>query len=303
MHILITGGTGLIGSALCTHLIQHHHHVTVLTRRPRDVTGGVVYVCSLEDCSKPVDMVVNLAGANLADRRWSRAYKAEIRRSRVDLTQRLVAWMRCSKQPPRRLISASAIGYYGTSEQACFDESSPVGEGFAATLCSDWELAAAAAGDAGIEVVALRLGVVMAAQGSALQKMTQSFRFGVASWLGSGEQWLSWIHLVDAVRVIEFVMTQEAPLAVYNAVAPDPVCHREFARQVGKLRRPLLNLPVPGVIASALAGEMAEELLLRGQRVLPVNLERQGFQFRYPTLDTALTNLLVEGADHAGAAS
>ena len=168
MHILMTGGTGLIGSALCQHLRRQSHCVTVLTRRPREGAEGLQYICSLGDCTDPVDMVVNLAGANLAQRRWSVAYKAEIRRSRVELTHRLVAWMRGSEKPPRRLITASAIGYYGTSERESFDESSPVGEGFAAALCQDWEAAADTARDAGVEVVALRFGVVMAARGSAL---------------------------------------------------------------------------------------------------------------------------------------
>jgi len=292
MHILVSGGTGLIGSALCQHLRRQSHSVTVLTRRPREGAERLQYICSLEHCTAPVDMVVNLAGANLAQRRWSVAYKAEIRRSRVELTHRLVAWMRGSEKPPRRLITASAIGYYGTAERASFDESSPVGEGFAATLCQDWEAAADTARDAGVEVVALRLGVVMAAQGSALQKMTQSFRFGVESWLGTGEQWLSWIHLEDAVRVIYFVMAQEAPEAVYNAVAPVPLRHREFAREVGKSSKSLLRLPVPGFVAEALAGEMARELLLSGQRVVPASLERSAFQFNYPTMATALENLL-----------
>lgn len=294
MHILITGGTGLIGSALCEHLRQRSHDVTVLTRRARDGAGGVMYVCSLEDCTEPVDMVVNLAGANLAERRWSKAYKGEIRRSRVDLTRRLVAWMQRHKAPPSRLVTASAIGYYGTSDQASFDESSPVGEGFAAALCQEWEQAAAAASDTGIEVVALRLGVVMAEQGSALQKMTQSFKFGVESWLGTGEQWLSWIHLVDAVRVIEFVMTLESPKAVYNVVSPEPIRHRDFAREVGKLSKSLLRLPVPAFVAKAAAGEMAHELLLSGQRVLPVQLEQATFRFRYPRAATALENLLAK---------
>ena len=297
MHILMTGGTGLIGSALCQHLRRQSHCVTVLTRRPREGAEGLQYICSLGDCTDPVDMVVNLAGANLAQRRWSVAYKAEIRRSRVELTHSLVAWMRRNEQPPRRLITASAIGYYGTSERASFDESAPVGQGFAATLCQDWESAASTARDAGIEVVALRLGVVMAARGSALQKMTQSFKFGVESWLGNGEQWLSWIHLVDAVRVIDFVMTEEAPEAVYNAVAPVPLRHREFAREMGKSSKSLLRLPVPGFVAEVLAGEMAHELLLSGQRVLPESLDRSAFQFHYPTMAKALENLLARPAD------
>ena len=292
MHILITGGTGLIGTALCAQLAAQEHVVTVWTRRPRAPAGGVAYVTSLEDCTQPVDIVVNLAGANLADRRWSRAYKAEIRSSRIDLTQRLVTWIGSHNVPPGRLISASAIGYYGASSEATFDEASPCGRGFAASLCEEWEQAALGAAEQGVGVVILRLGVVLAGRGSALQKMTQSFRFGIESWLGSGEQWLSWIHLTDVLRVIAYAMTRENPASMYNAVSPEPVCHRAFAREVGQQAGSLLSLPVPGFLASALAGEMAEELLLNGQRVLPDALLGEGFQFNYPTLALALQDLL-----------
>ena len=291
MHILITGGTGLIGSALCAQLKAQAHAVTVWSRRPRASTKGVVYVTSLEDCEQPVDMVVNLAGANLADRRWSSAYKAEIRRSRIDLTERLVDWMRATDPRPRRLITASAIGYYGVSDHESFTEASPAGGGFAASLCEDWEQAAVSASKDDIEVVILRLGVVLAGQGSALQKMTQSFKFGIESWLGSGEQWLSWIHISDVLRVIDFALTSESPARVYNTVAPEPARHRTFARQVGQQKGALLRLPVPGFLASALAGEMAEELLLNGQHVLPANLLQERFVFRYPGLEEALSSL------------
>jgi len=297
MHILITGGTGLIGSALCEQLCQKGHQVTVWTRQPRDNFGGVVYVTALEACAAPVDMIVNLAGANLAERRWSRAYKAEIRRSRIDLTQRLVAWMRSTDSPPRRLISASAIGYYGVSDDATFDEGSPIGTGFAASLCGDWEEAARTAVADGVEVVILRLGVVLAGQGSALQKMTTSFRFGIESWLGSGQQWLSWIHLNDALRIFEHAMVAEKPAPLYNAVAPEPVRHRVFAREVGAQTHSLVRLPVPGPLLGALAGEMAEELLLNGQRVLPVALEQEAFKFHFGSLSSAIRNFRTAASD------
>ena len=297
MHILITGGTGLIGTALSEQLRRQGHDVTVWTRRPHDPAGGVVYVTALQDCAEPIDMVVNLAGANLAERRWSRSYKAEIRRSRIDLTAQLIAWMRSCSRSPRRLISASAIGYYGVSDDETFDETSTAGHGFAAELCRDWEQAARSVADHGVEVVTMRLGVVLAGQGSALQKMTQSFKFGIESWLGSGEQWLSWIHLLDAVHAIEFAINAETPSAVYNAVAPEPVRHRDFAREVGKQSGALVRLPVPGFLAGAIAGEMAQELLLSGQRVLPLALQQEAFQFQYPTLEQALHSFRAHGSD------
>ena len=297
MHILITGGTGLIGTALSEQLRRQGHDVTVWTRRPHDSADGVVYVTALQDCAEPIDMVVNLAGANLAERRWSRSYKAEIRRSRIDLTAQLIAWMRSCSRPPRRLISASAIGYYGVSDDETFGETSTAGHGFAAELCRDWEQAARSVADHGVEVVTMRLGVVLAGQGSALQKMTQSFKFGIESWLGSGEQWLSWIHLLDAVHAIEFAINAETPSAVYNAVAPEAVRHRDFAREVGKQNGALVRLPVPGFLAGAIAGEMAQELLLSGQRVLPLALQQEAFQFHYPNLEQALHSLRAHGSD------
>jgi uncharacterized protein (TIGR01777 family) len=297
MHILITGGTGLIGTALSEQLRRQGHDVTVWTRRTHEPSEGVVYVTALQDCAEPIDMVVNLAGANLAERRWSRSYKAEIRRSRIDLTAHLIAWMRSCSRPPRRLISASAIGYYGVSDDETFDETSAAGHGFAAELCRDWEQAARSVADHGVEVVTMRLGVVLAGQGSALQKMTQSFKFGIESWLGSGEQWLSWIHLLDAVHAIEFAMIAETPAAVYNAVAPEPVRHRDFARAVGKQSGALVRLPVPDFVARAIAGEMAQELLLSGQRVLPLALQQEAFHFHYPSLEQALQSIRARGSN------
>ena len=191
MHVLITGGTGLIGTATGVLLREQGHRVTVLTRRQRQNKPQLVYIKRLSDCEQRVDAVINLAGAGLADRRWSRRYKREITNSRVQLTQRLVEWMGTLEAPPARLISASAIGFYGASESVQFTESSPGGEGFSAKLCQDWETAAKEAAALGIPVTILRLGVVFARSGGALEKMTQSFRFGVESWLGSGTQWLS----------------------------------------------------------------------------------------------------------------
>lgn len=291
MHILITGGTGLIGTAVSRALHTRGHQLTVLTRQERAPETGVTFVTALQDCAGGVDAVINLAGAGLADKRWTASYKREIVSSRIDLTRDLVEWMAAQPAPPRRLISASAIGYYGASEEAVFTEESAAGEGFSATLCQQWEQAASKASSAGVQVVMLRLGVVLAKEGGALGKMTQSFQVGVESWLGSGTQWLSWIHLDDAVRVIEHALGEASPALVYNATAPEPARHRELAHAVGCQSGSWIKLAVPAFAARLLAGQMAEELLLSGQRVLPQALLAEGFEFHYPTLAAALGHL------------
>ena len=292
MHILMTGGTGLIGTATCAVLYAAGHKLTILTRRGRPATNDVTYVTALEDCAEPVDAVINLAGAGLADRRWSEAYKRQIVSSRVDLTRDLVAWLGELEHTPKRLISASAIGYYGAADERTFAEDGLPGAGFSAALCQSWENEAGRATESGTRVSLLRFGVVLAREGGALGKMTQSFRLGVESWLGSGEQWLSWIHLEDAVRVIQHALDCGHPADVYNAVAPEPARHREFAHEVGRRSNTWLKLGVPAFAARVMAGEMAEELLLSGQRVLPAQLLEDGFQFHYPNLKETLADLM-----------
>ena len=292
MHILVTGGTGLIGTALCGALSAQGSQLTVLSRSARRSVQGRTFITHLEQCASPVDAVINLAGAGLADRRWTAAYKRTIVRSRIDLTQQLVSWIESQTTRPKTLISASAIGYYGASPDDAFTEQGTPGTGFAADLCQRWEQEALRAEALAVDVAVLRLGVVLANEGGALGKMTQSFRFGVESWLGAGEQWLSWIHIDDVVRAIQFVLAADPRATTYNAVAPEPVTHRGFAHEVGRHSRSLLKLGVPPLAARLLAGEMAEELLLSGQKVLPQALIEQGFDFAYPTLTAALDNLL-----------
>ena len=292
MHILITGGTGLIGTALCRALLAEGHQLTILSRAKRRDRQDVRFIEAFSQCVVPVDAVINLAGAGLADRRWTAAYKREIWASRVDVTDDLVAWMAGQNHSPKRLISGSAIGFYGADAEATFSEGAPLGAGFSANLCHAWEQAAEKAALAGATVTRLRLGVVLAKEGGALGKMTQSFRLGLQTWLGSGEQWLSWIHIDDVVRVILFALSQGAVSPVYNTVAPEPVQHRRFASEVGKRTFTLLRASVPAGVARLLAGEMADELLLTGQRVVPDQLSTEGFTFCYPTLADALKDLV-----------
>ena len=292
MHVLMTGGTGLIGAATVAALEAKGVSVSVLSRRPPADAPRVEYITSLSQCEGPVDAVINLAGAGLADRRWTRAYKKEIFASRVALTGRLVDWMRSQSTPPVRLISASAIGYYGASEDGVFSEDAPSGAGFSAELCRQWEESAVCAQDLGTAVTRLRLGVVFSSRGGALGKMIQANQFGIESWLGTGSQWLSWVHITDVVRAIQFVLERGTPASVYNLVAPEAASHRTFAREVARHKGSLLRLGVPAFAVRWLAGEMADELLLQGQRVVPTRLIDDGFEFRYPTLNEALPALV-----------
>lgn len=291
MHILVTGGTGFIGSALVPALLADDHQVTVLSRTPRQSVGSLHYTQVLTDISAPVDAVINLAGASLAAKRWTRRYKAEIIQSRVDFTHELVAWMASQSEPPAVLLSGSAIGWYGASQEVEFDEKSRPGHGFAAALCHRWEAAALEAESLGTRVVLLRLGVVLDRDGGAYAEMTRSFAAGVCSWLGSGEQWLSWVHRRDVVQSILMLLTAAQLSGPVNVVAPEPVSHRAFAAAVAGQTRTWLAAGVPAMLARTLIGEMADELLLTGQRVRPAVLQAAGYQFAFPDVSSTVAAL------------
>ena len=293
MHVLLSGGTGFIGQALAPALTARGHAVTVLTRKARkgDEASGARFVDSLDDLHAAVDAVINLAGASLAGRRWSAAYKREIVASRVAFTRRLGRGLAALGQAPEHWLNASAIGFYGPRADTALAEDAPQGEGFAARLCADWEAAARDAAPAGARVVLLRLGVVLHRSGGAFQQMAAPFRLGVAHWIGSGHQVLSWIHRADAVAAIGFLLDDSARTGVYNLTAPQPVSGREFCRAMRRVYKTLPAVPLPAALVRALVGEMADELLLSGQRVLPEALEAGGFAFRYPGIDAALADI------------
>ena len=293
MHALVTGGTGFIGSALVPALKRHGYSVTVLTRTPRESAPEVNYVTQLEDVKQPVDAVINLAGASLAAKRWSESYKAQIVASRVAFTERLVKWMLSQSQIPSTFLSGSAIGYYGDRGEEVVNEGSHRGQGFSAELCEMWESAALALDKReDCRVCVLRTGVVFDRDGGALTEMIRSFRFGVGTWLGSGEQYLSWIHRADVVRAVLFLLDEPRAVGAVNLVAPHPVTHRDFCRTLSARKPTLLNLGVPDFAARLLVGEMADELLLSGQRVEPRALQNLGFNFRFESLDSALIDIV-----------
>ena len=290
MKVFVTGGTGLIGRALVKRLLVDGHDITVLTRQSLDSSETVTYVNSIEDLDARQDIVVNLAGAGLADRRWSPAYKKEIRASRIDLTKALVSHLRKIGMPDV-FISGSAIGFYGESKEREFSETDEVGSGFSAELCRDWEASVGDIGSQGARCVLLRTGVVLDKALGAYPQITQSFRFGLASWMGQGDHWLSWIHLADMVGAIMHCIQNEAVSGPVNMTAPNPVTHRSFADAVRHVTTTVMGMGMSGWIMRLMVGEMAHELLLTGQRVTPNKLLSTGYEFRFGELRDAIADL------------
>ncbi len=295
MHYLITGGTGFIGTALIETLLRDGHSVTVLTRQSRQSRGPLTFVSSLDGIPSDTrfETVVNLAGASLAGARWSAAYKREIIASRLTTTEALVALFQRLEQPPAALLSASAIGYYGHHGDEPLTEEGAIAPGFSQELCRDWEAVAMGAADLGTRVCLLRFGVVLDYGGGAFVEMARSFQFGVGSWLGSGKQWLSWVHRQDVIAAIRFLQQRSDLSGPFNVTAPEPVTSRGFCRAMQRHKRTVFSAPVPAPVVRLLVGEMADELLLNGQRVVPARLEAAGFRFELPTLDVALGKILA----------
>jgi uncharacterized protein (TIGR01777 family) len=298
MIIAVTGASGLVGSALVSALETDEHLVRRLVRRDVqdsereirwDPAAGTIDAAELEG----IDAVVHLAGENLAARRWNAAVKTEIRESRVRGTRLLAEMLAALVNKPDVLVSASGVGYYGDRGADVVDESSPLGSGFLAEVCRDWEVATESATRAGIRVVKLRTGVVIAAQGGALAKMLLPFKLGLGGVIGSGRQYWSWIALDDLVSAIKFALENRALSGPVNAASPEPVTNREFTKTLGRaLGRPTI-FPLPAFAARLALGEMADEMLLASTRVAPRVLSQAGFVFEYPRLEPALKKALA----------
>lgn len=302
MRLLLLGCSGFVGRALVPHLLELGHQITLVSRRETPFPGlsRERLLCLRLDPSDPVSWqreelrqalaasegVVNLAGEPIAEKRWTPEHRQLLLDSRLRSTESLAAAIGSLPQPPRVLVQASAVGYYGTSAEASLREDSPSGSDFLAEVCRRWELAASAV-PTGCRLVTLRIGIVLGADGGALGRMLPVFRLGFGGPVGSGQQWMSWIHRHDLVRLIATALEDGGYSGVYNAVAPEPTRMAGFAAALGRvLARPSL-LPVPAPILQLLLGDGAR-VVLEGQRVLPAHLEAQGFQFRYPELSAAL---------------
>jgi uncharacterized protein (TIGR01777 family) len=297
MIVGVTGSTGLIGSALVSALEADGHLVRRIVRQSaREAEHDIRWDPATETIDavelSGVDAIVHLAGANVAGHRWTAAYKATIRDSRVLGTRLLCRTIAGMTNKPAVLVSASAVGYYGDRGDEQVDESSPPGRGFLADVCQQWEAETVVARDAGIRVVNQRFGVVLSRDGGALAQMLTPFKLGVGGVIGSGRQYLSWIALDDAVKAIEFVLQAAALCGPVNTVAPEPVTNRQFTEALGRvLGRPTV-FAMPAFAARVAFGEMADEMLLSGARVLPHALANAGFGFQFPHLEPALRHLL-----------
>jgi uncharacterized protein (TIGR01777 family) len=278
---------------LCRTLAQDGHALLVLTRRdaPPAATPALRFLSWEGDewrrAMADVEGVVNLAGEPIAGKRWSPAQKSRIRESRLEATRRLVSAIAASVKKPGVLVNASAIGYYGPGGDEVLTERDPAGEGFLAEVCQAWEAEAQQAEPLGVRVVRLRIGLVLGMGGGALAKMVPPFRFFLGGPLGSGRQWVSWIHQLDAAGLIAWVLTHPEVSGAVNATAPQPVTMREFCATLGRVMHRPSWAPVPAAALRLLVGEMAD-LLLTGQRVLPAAAQSSGYAFRFPRLLPAL---------------
>jgi uncharacterized protein (TIGR01777 family) len=296
LRVAITGASGLIGSALSRSLREDGHRVHPVVRRsPRPGSGEIGWDPAIgridAEAFTGVDAVVHLAGENVGER-WTPAKKRRIRESRVQGTSLLARALASLPEPPRVLVSGSAIGYYGDRGDEVLREDSGPGGDFLAEVGQEWEAATEPAARAGIRVVLPRLGVVLTPDGGALERMLPPFRLGVGGKLGDGRQWMSWISLPDAVRVLRFAIRAPELSGPVNATAPEPVTNEEFTRALGRaLGRPTL-MRVPAAALRLVYGEMAEATLLASQRAAPTRLQHAGFRFLHPQLDTALRAVL-----------
>lgn len=296
LRVAVTGSTGLVGRRLVAFLRAGGHEVIRLVRsQPKaadevlwDPDGGRVDAAALEG----LDAVVHLAGISISSGRWTRKRKAAIRDSRVNGTHFLARTLAGLQQPPKVFVSTSAVGYYGDRGNEVLTETAPKGEGFLSDVVEAWEAAAAPARDAGIRVVHPRFGVVLAGEGGSLPLMSLPFRFGAGGPIASGNQYMAWIALEDLIGILHEVIVNDAYEGPVNAVAPEQTTNAGFTKTLAKvLRRPAF-FRVPGVAMKAALGQMADELLLASQRVVPARLEAEGFRFAYPTIEQALRHEL-----------
>lgn len=295
-RILITGGTGFIGQSLCQKLIADGHTLTVLSRQSthnvQAVCGRVDAVTSLDQLrgNEGFEAVINLAGEGIADKRWSEARKQELRDSRIALTDQLVEVTRSWKMLPAVLVSGSAVGFYGDQgSNHQVTEDTPPHDEFTHRLCSDWEQAALRLEPAGVRVCLSRTGVVAGPGGGFLQRMLPPFKLGLGGRLGSGAQYMPWVHREDVVAALLWMMETDTAGGAYNVVSPNPVTNRQFTKCLaGVLGRPAI-FPVPAPVLKIALGEMSR-LLLTGQKAIPARLQAEGFKFRFPDLGPALAD-------------
>ena len=305
MQIVVAGGTGFIGRPLCASLYQEGHRVSLLTRGKEEAQrscGSTVTAVewngreagAWEHCLEGADAVINLAGAPIADERWTDAHKRLLTESRVLTTRLLVEALSRRSLKPRVLISASGIGYYGASDDRVLDERAARGQGFLADLCLAWEAEALRATEFGVRVVILRTGMVLEQDGGALPKMLLPFRLFAGGPIMPGTQWVSWIHRRDHIGLIQWALTTQSLSGPLNAVAPEAVTMKQFCGSIGRVLHRPSWLPVPGFALRVALGELGT-LMTTGQRVTPAKALSGGYVFQYPKLEPALRVILAKG--------
>jgi uncharacterized protein len=291
MKIVIAGGTGFVGKALTASFSAQQHDIWILTRSPRPSSERVHYIEWEHALSivQEADVVINLAGVSLNSGRWTKETKKAIADSRISTTKKLVEMMK--NNPKKIFINASAVGFYGTSENASFTESSPAGgEDFLSATVKIWEEEALKATQYNIRTVLTRFGIILGKNEGAFSKMLLPYRLFAGGTVGSGEQWVSWVHIEDVVRIMSFIMDHEEIEGPINVTAPHPVTMKEFGQTIAKVINRPHWLPVPEFALKMLLGEMSV-LILKGQRVLPQKLGEHHYTFSYDKLEGALKHL------------
>ena len=295
MNILITGGTGFIGSFLCKRLLENKHDIVILSRNPEAVKSPIKGISNLKqlEIDESFDIIINLAGEPIAGKKWTDKQKDIILSSRIDTTNNIIEYLKVVKWKPKLLISGSAIGYYGLSKDTKnIDEQGSVDDSFSSHLCQQWETVALEAKLLGVRTCLLRTGIVIGKSGGALSKMLLPFKMGLGGKIGDGKQWMSWIHLKDLVNIILFCIENEQCSGAINGTSPNSITNIEFTKTLGKvLNRPTI-FPIPSVVIKLLMGQMGQELLLSGKQVLPVAILKAGYKFQYEKLEDALSDVL-----------
>jgi hypothetical protein len=301
VRTIITGGTGFIGRALAGHLAKSGHEVIVLSRNPKSAEGLPPNVRAVSWDGRTGDgwvqlidaesAIVNLAGANLSDKLWSDEQKQIIRQSRLDAGAAVVDAVERADAPPQVVIQSSGIGYYGPHGDELLDETAPPGDDFLAEVCVEWEASTDPVEKAGVRRCIIRQGVVLGRDATVLRRLTLPFAFFVGGPIGDGKHWLSWIHLLDEVAAISWLLANDSARGPFNVTAPEPVRYDGLARVIGKTMDRPSWIPAPAFAIRAAFGEMGS-MVLEGQRAVPRQLLEMGFAFRYPDIEGALRNLL-----------
>ncbi len=296
MRILITGGTGFIGQELVRSLIKSGDEILVKTRNikkaQRLFKDKIIAVKSFDEISadSKIDVIINLAGEGIADKKWDDKQKAELINSRVNITSELIGLIAKLDTKPKQLINGSAIGYYGSHGDKILNEESKPNQEFTHDLCQKWEDEALKAKELGVKIAIIRLGVVLGNDGGTIKKMATPFKMGLGGQIGNGQQYFSWVHIDDVVNAINYLKDNDKE-GIFNLTSPNAVTNREFTKSFGKaINRPTI-FPMPALMVKTLFGEMGKTLLLSGQRVYPENLLQAGFEFKFETIDEALNEI------------